>query len=361
MTDTTTTEIRSARGETLQEWQERHERERDERLRLRLQTLGVPQSEVADLFRTCPEHRHAALVAVAQRIEARDRARTRHAHPATLRGRLRSELHAVADPPAAGVAARIKGIASAYDVLIDTVPTRTRIKPGAFALSLSDPAQRRRLRLLYQHDTTQVLGRITYVEEKPEGLHFSAEVADTALGRDVAALVKSGALREVSIGFDSEEHEFVEHRRGASRETVREVRRARSSGRSAPSPGARTPRRGSPRRTAAARPIPRRRSSTPRRPGSARSSWRWPRIRCATRSYRRSRRSRTASPARSASIPRPRCPRPTRPACSEWRWRSTSASSASGRRGGGRATSMRRSTGRAGSGGAGVRLRTPAG
>lgn len=71
------------------------------------------------------------------------------------------------------------------------------IEPGAFkAVKLPIP-------MLFGHDMNDPVGSWTTAEEKSDGLHISGKllVDDVARAREVSALVKSGAVRGLSIGF----------------------------------------------------------------------------------------------------------------------------------------------------------------
>ncbi len=59
------------------------------------------------------------------------------------------------------------------------------------------------LPMLFGHDHNDPVGSWTHAEERKDGLHLKGEllVDDVARAREVRALVKSGAVRGVSIGF----------------------------------------------------------------------------------------------------------------------------------------------------------------
>lgn len=59
-----------------------------------------------------------------------------------------------------------------------------------------------KIRFLWQHWPDQPLGKLIELREDNHGLWFKAVISDTALGRDVLALLKDGAIDGVSIGFD---------------------------------------------------------------------------------------------------------------------------------------------------------------
>jgi len=71
------------------------------------------------------------------------------------------------------------------------------IEPGAFK-GVSLP-----LVMLFGHDQNDPVGTWTHAEERADGLHLKGHllVDDVARAREVRALVKSGAVRGVSIGF----------------------------------------------------------------------------------------------------------------------------------------------------------------
>ena len=75
------------------------------------------------------------------------------------------------------------------------------ILPGAFARSLKARGVRG-IRMLWQHDPGQPLGVWRLIREDARGLFVRGRLAlDTRLGRDVAALLKQGAVDGLSIGF----------------------------------------------------------------------------------------------------------------------------------------------------------------
>lgn len=71
------------------------------------------------------------------------------------------------------------------------------IEPGAFkGVKLPIP-------LLFGHDMNDPVGTWDMAEEKADGLHLTGKllVNDVVRAREVSALVKSGAVRGISIGF----------------------------------------------------------------------------------------------------------------------------------------------------------------
>lgn len=70
-------------------------------------------------------------------------------------------------------------------------------------------------KLCYQHN--ELIGAITSAENRDDGLHITARIADTQLGRDAVALMDEGALDSLSVGFvpleDERDENNVIHRR----------------------------------------------------------------------------------------------------------------------------------------------------
>lgn len=75
------------------------------------------------------------------------------------------------------------------------------VMPGAFADSLKRrPA--RAIKLLYQHDETQVIGLWQEVREDAAGLYVRGRIlTELARGREVLALMRAGALDGLSVGY----------------------------------------------------------------------------------------------------------------------------------------------------------------
>jgi HK97 family phage prohead protease len=72
------------------------------------------------------------------------------------------------------------------------------IQKGAFAKTIQES---KRVKVLWQHDITQPIGKPLAMSEDSKGLHVKAKISDTALGRDVVQLMKDGVIDELSIGF----------------------------------------------------------------------------------------------------------------------------------------------------------------
>src|SRR5512135_3253608 len=74
------------------------------------------------------------------------------------------------------------------------------IHPGAFRKTLVERGGK--IKFLWQHDPTDPIGRLMEAREESNGLFVKAIVSDTARGRDALALLKDGAIGEMSIGYD---------------------------------------------------------------------------------------------------------------------------------------------------------------
>jgi len=89
------------------------------------------------------------------------------------------------------------------------------VLPGAFAKSI---ASGRKVAMLWQHDTREVIGVWTKVTEDADGLNVEGVLADTPRGNEAYALLKMGALDGLSIGYRTKDSEW--------REDVRAIKEA---------------------------------------------------------------------------------------------------------------------------------------
>lgn len=89
------------------------------------------------------------------------------------------------------------GYASVFEL-----PDRGRdvVAPGAFARWLAE--RRPALPLLWQHEAREPVGRVRQLAEDARGLRVVASLAEgCGRGRDAAALLRTGALTGLSIGY----------------------------------------------------------------------------------------------------------------------------------------------------------------
>lgn len=78
---------------------------------------------------------------------------------------------------------------------------RDVVEPGAFARALSRRGAAG-IRMLFQHDPAQPIGRWSEIREDSRGLFVRGELSDgVSRAREVLALMRGGALDGLSIGF----------------------------------------------------------------------------------------------------------------------------------------------------------------
>ena len=70
----------------------------------------------------------------------------------------------------------------------------------------SDEADR--MKLCYQHNSSEVIGVITDKQVDDTGLLIEADVLPTTTGKDVITLLKAGAINEFSIGYYADEYHY---------------------------------------------------------------------------------------------------------------------------------------------------------
>lgn len=79
------------------------------------------------------------------------------------------------------------------------------IVQGAFAKSLEAG---RKVKMLWQHDSREVIGVWNVVREDEKGLYVEGEFANTPRGNEAKELVRIGALDSFSIGYKTIESEY---------------------------------------------------------------------------------------------------------------------------------------------------------
>jgi HK97 family phage prohead protease len=95
-----------------------------------------------------------------------------------------------------------EGYAAVFNSPSEPLPFVERIAPGAFSRSLKS---RNDVKMLWNHDTSQVLGStraktLTLVEDE-RGLKVSGVLPNTSAGRDAAELLRRGDVDGMSFGF----------------------------------------------------------------------------------------------------------------------------------------------------------------
>lgn len=95
------------------------------------------------------------------------------------------------------------------------------IHPGAFTKTLTERGNK--IRLLWQHDPSEPIGRPVELREDGKGLFIKAILSDCQRGRDALALLKDGAIGEMSIGYDSVAG-GTDYSKGVNGKTIRNLR-----------------------------------------------------------------------------------------------------------------------------------------
>lgn len=76
------------------------------------------------------------------------------------------------------------------------------IQPGAFTRTLASD-HNRRVKVLWQHDSSEPIGKPLEMREDERGLFVKAKIAPTARGRDALVLFDAEIIDEMSIGYDA--------------------------------------------------------------------------------------------------------------------------------------------------------------
>jgi len=89
-----------------------------------------------------------------------------------------------------------EGYASVFDVVDQGMDV---VAKGAFMKSLGSG---RKVKMLWQHDTSKVIGVWDEMREDERGLYVKGRLLkDVALGREAMALMRAGAIDSMSIGY----------------------------------------------------------------------------------------------------------------------------------------------------------------
>lgn len=81
------------------------------------------------------------------------------------------------------------------------------VQAGAFSESI---ASGRKVAMLFQHDSSEVIGKWTTIRQDADGLYVEGQLADTPRGKEVYELLKMGALDGLSIGYRTVEWKWNE-------------------------------------------------------------------------------------------------------------------------------------------------------
>ena len=117
------------------------------------------------------------------------------------RGTTRSAEIVPLDASRIGVDGTFSGYASLFNV---ADMSNDIIRPGAFAAALAKRGARG-IRMLYQHRAGEPVGVWTTLQEDSRGLYAEGQLTlGSSKARDILALLKSGALDGLSIGFKAQ-------------------------------------------------------------------------------------------------------------------------------------------------------------
>lgn len=85
------------------------------------------------------------------------------------------------------------------------------VERGAFTKTIAEDFSR--IKLCVNHglyDVYSIIGKISELKEDDKGLYIDADILPTTNGKDIAILVESGAVNELSIGYYTKEsHETI--------------------------------------------------------------------------------------------------------------------------------------------------------
>ena len=122
----------------------------------------------------------------------------------------------------AGDGMSFSGYAAVFNSDSEPLPFTERILPGAFSKSLRS---RNNVRMYLNHDSTMLLAttraKTLRLMEDERGLKVEADLPDTTVGRDVAALAERGDVYQSSFAFYTVEDEWSMTENGFPLRTLR--------------------------------------------------------------------------------------------------------------------------------------------
>lgn len=75
------------------------------------------------------------------------------------------------------------------------------VLPGAFTKTISEAFPANKIKVLWQHNWAQPIGRPVAMSQDSKGLITETELSKTTLGNDAIALLEDGVIDKLSIGF----------------------------------------------------------------------------------------------------------------------------------------------------------------
>lgn len=85
------------------------------------------------------------------------------------------------------------------------------IVAGAFKKTLQE--NKNRIKVLWQHNTSEPIGKPIMMEEDTQGLYVKAQVSMTDIGKKAMTLMRDGVVDEMSIGYDVIKDEYKSNKR----------------------------------------------------------------------------------------------------------------------------------------------------
>lgn len=80
------------------------------------------------------------------------------------------------------------------------------IEQGAFTKTLKENSKR--VKVLWQHDTSEPIGKPLEMSQDSTGLYIKAKISMTDTGRKAMELMRDGVIDEMSIGYDVMKDEY---------------------------------------------------------------------------------------------------------------------------------------------------------
>ena len=100
-----------------------------------------------------------------------------------------------------------KNIVSGYGSIFGNVDSHNDIvMKGAFAKTLKE--RKSKIKMLWQHNLKEPIGKMLDMYEDEKGLFFQAKVSDTDMGKKAMILMRDGVIDELSIGYHTIKEDY---------------------------------------------------------------------------------------------------------------------------------------------------------
>jgi HK97 family phage prohead protease len=111
------------------------------------------------------------------------------------------EIKAISENMFEGYASHFNNVDSYGDV----------IQKGAFTKTLQD--NKNRIKILWQHDTSEPIGLPVKMMEDDNGLFVEGKISMTETGKKAMTLMRDGVITEMSIGYDVIKDDYKDNKR----------------------------------------------------------------------------------------------------------------------------------------------------